>query len=132
MVSKIVAVLSVKWAGNPLLWGCCECLMGAVSQKNLAQLASITEYLFSSVHSPQAPTQPRLASLGLSQELGHREERRFLCMTWPFGAVLEDRPQASLLFRVGVIDNVSQLHLHSENVFAFFGTTKHKGALVIK
>ena len=52
-------------------------------------------------------------------------------MTWPFGAALENRPKAVLLPRVGVIDNFSQLRLHPENVFAFFGTTKHKEASVI-
>lgn len=52
-------------------------------------------------------------------------------MTWPFEAALENRPKAVLLLRVGVIDNFSQLHLHPENVFAFFGTTKHKEASVI-
>lgn len=104
--------------------------MGAVPQKNLAQLASVAKYLFASVRSPQAPTQLRPVCLGLSLELGHREER-FLCITWPFGAALEDRPKAILLFRVGVVDTISHLRLHSENVFAFFGITEPKGAFVI-
>lgn len=104
--------------------------MGAVPQKNLAQLASVAKYLSASVCSPQAPAQLRPASLGLSLELGRREER-FLCITWPLGAALEDRPKAILLLRVGVIDNISHLRLHSENVFAFFGTTEPKGGFVI-
>jgi len=114
MVSKIVAILSVKWASNPLLWGRCEYLMEGVPQKNLAQLASVTKSLFSSIRSPQAPAQPRLVSPGLSLELGCREER-FLCMTWPFGAVLEDRPKAILLFRVGVILKTYLLSLEPQS-----------------
>lgn len=102
--------------------------MKAMPQKNLAQLASVTKYLISPIHSHQASAQPRLAALGLSLELRCREERRVLCMTWPFGAALENRPKAILALRVGVVDNVSQLHLRPENVFAFFGITEHKEA----
>lgn len=129
MVSNNVAVLSAKWAGNPLPWGCCEYSMGAVPQKNLPPLASVTKYLFSSIHSPQTPAQLRLASLSLSLELGHREKGRFLCMTWPFGSMLEDGPKAILLFRVRVIDNVLQLHLRPEKCICFLWNHEAQGSL---